>query len=141
VASVKAGRGAAVVDLNDDGQLDLVVVNRHDGAQLWRNAGTGIDGRALGHWLQLALHQDGANRDAIGAWIEVKIVDQVQHHEITSGGGHASGQLGWCHFGLGAAEKAEVRVIWPDGTKGGWAPVASDTFYDLTKGQPLNQRP
>ena len=141
VASVKAGRGAAVVDLNDDGQLDLVVVNRHDGAELWRNAGAGIDGRALGHWLQLALHQDGANRDGIGSWIELRLGDKVQSREITSGGGHASGQLGWWHFGLGAAERAEVRVIWPDGTKGDWAPVAADTFYDLTKGQPPKQRP
>jgi hypothetical protein len=135
VASVKTGRGAAVVDLNDDGQLDLVVANRHDGAELWRNAGTDITGAPLGHWLQLALHQDGGNRDAIGAWIEVKTGDDVQQREITSGGGHASGQIGWWHFGIGADTAAQVRVIWPDGTTGDWAAVAADGFYDLTKGK------
>ena len=130
VASMKVARGAAVVDLNDDGQLDLVVVNRHEGAELWRNSGEG-----LGHWVQIALHQDGANRDGIGAWIELRTGDKVQTREITSGGGHASGQLGWWHFGLGAADKAEVRVIWPDGSTGDWAPVAADGFYDLAKGK------
>ena len=127
---MKVARGAAVVDLNDDGQLDLVVVNRHEGAELWRNSGEG-----LGHWVQIALHQDGANRDGIGAWIELRTGDKVQTREITSGGGHASGQLGWWHFGLGAAVKAEVRVIWPDGSTGDWAPVAADGFYDLATGK------
>lgn len=131
VASMKQARGASVVDLNGDGQLDLVVANRNTGAEIWRNAGTG-----LGHWLQLALHQEGANRDAIGAWIEVRTGDHVQRREITSGGGHAGGQLGWWHFGLGDADAAEVRVIWPDGTTGDWGKVAADGFWDLAKGQP-----
>ena len=133
VASFKQSRGASVVDLNGDGQLDLVVVNRNDTAQVWRNAGVG-QGSNLGHWLQLALHEDGPNRDAIGAWIEVRQGDHVQSREITSGGGHAGGQLGWWHFGLGVGLDAEVRVIWPDGAQGDWAKVASDGFYDLTKG-------
>jgi hypothetical protein len=135
VASFRQSRGASVVDLNGDGQMDLVVVNRNEGAEVWRNAGVGTDGTPLGHWLQLALHQDGANRDAIGAWIELRIADHVQRREITSGGGHAGGQLGWWHFGLGAATKAEVRVTWPDGSTGDWAKVAGDGFYDLTRGQ------
>lgn len=135
VASLKTARGAAVVDLNDDGQLDLVVVNRNDRAEIWRNSGAG-----LGHWLQLALHQDGTNRNAIGAWIEVRTGDLVQRREITSGGGHVSGQLGWWHFGLGAASGAEVRVIWPDGTAGDWAAVKADGFYDLTRSQAPEQR-
>ena len=129
VASMKVARGAAVVDLNDDGQLDLVVVNRHDVAEVWRNDGVG-----LGHWLQLALHDAGPNRDGIGAFIEVRHGGVVEQREITAGGGHAGGQLGWWHFGLGADETAEVRVLWPDGSVGDWGPVAADGFYDLTRG-------
>ena len=129
VASLKTGRGGAVVDLNGDGQLDIVVVNRHDPAELWRNTGEG-----LGHWLQLALHQPGTNRDAIGSWIEVRHGSVVEQREITSGGGHVSGQVGWWHFGIGADEKAEVRVIWPDGTENIWAPVAGDGFYNISPG-------
>ena len=130
VASTAQSRGASVVDLNGDGQLDLVVVNRNSSAEVWRNDGVG-----LGHWLQLALHEDGGNRDAIGAWIEVRLGDKVERREITSGGGHAGGQLGWWHFGLGAATAAEVRVIWPDGVAGDWGPVAADGFYDLVRGE------
>lgn len=135
VASLKTARGAAVTDLNDDGRVDIVVVNRNAGAEVWRNAGVAVDGRPLGHWLQFALHDQGANCDAIGAWIEVRTGHKVQRHEITSGGGHASGQLGWRHFGIGAAEGAEVRVIWPDGATDNWASVKADGFYDLTRGQ------
>lgn len=135
VASLKQARGASVVDLNGDGLMDIVVVNRNDGAEIWRNSGKGTGGEALGHWVQLALHQDGANRDAIGAWIELREGTAVQRREITSGGGHAGGQLGLWHFGLGDAAEAEVRVIWPDGTKGDWGKVDADGFYDLTRGQ------
>jgi hypothetical protein len=47
---------------------------------------------------------------------------------VTVGGGHAGGQLGWIHFGLGSAEAAEVRVQWPDGTWGDWQPIAANQF-------------
>ena len=130
VASFAQARGASVVDLNDDGQLDIVVVNRNTGAEVWRN-----EGASKGHWLQLTVNQEGANRDSIGAWIEVRQGERVQRREITSGGGHAGGQLGWWHFGLGASAKAEVRVIWPDGSASDWAKVAGNGFYHLTKGQ------
>ena len=54
--------------------------------------------------------------------------------EITVGGGHASGQAGWWHFGLGDSPQAEVRVIWPDGTSGDWQAVDSNNFYILARG-------
>ena len=136
VASLRQARGAAVVDLNGDGQMDIVVVNRNEGAEVWRNSGTGAGGEALGHWLQVALHQDGTNRDAIGAWLQLRSKGKLQEREITSGGGHAGGQLGWHHIGLGSSTDAEIRVIWPDGTSSDWAGVKADGFYDLTKGHP-----
>ena len=126
VNSVESSRGGMVVDFNLDGLLDIVVVNRRTPAQLWRNTSQG-----LGHWLQVKLEQPGPNRDGIGAWIEVKRGDKIIRREITSGGGHASGQLGWWHFGLGADNKADVRVLWPDGTQGPWQTVAADGFHIL----------
>ncbi len=135
VASFRQSRGASVVDLNGDGQMDIVVVNRNVGAQVWRNSGAGIGGESLGHWLQLALHEDGSNRDAIGSWIELRQGEKLQRREITSGGGHAGGQLGWWHFGLGADIAAEVRVVWPDGMAGDWAKVDAEGFDDLTRGK------
>ena len=129
VASMRTARGGAVVDLNLDGKLDLVVINRREPAQIWRNTSDN-----LGHFVALRLHQDGANPDGIGAWIELRRGTTVTRREITSGGGHASGQLGWWNFGLGADSAAEVRVIWPGGDTSDWAAVAGDGFYTLAKG-------
>jgi hypothetical protein len=50
------------------------------------------------------------------------------------GGGHASGDAGPLHFGLGAAEAAEVRVIWPGGAVSGWTTVAADRVLRLSPG-------
>ena len=131
VASMGIGRGAQVVDLNLDGLLDLVVVNRWEPAQVWRQ--TGDPG---GNWVQLRLQQDGPNRDAIGAVVEVRRGEAVERHEIASGGGHVSGAVGWLHFGLGAAGTAELRVIWPDGTAGDWLTLPARSFQLLRPGQP-----
>jgi hypothetical protein len=134
VASFAVSRGAAVVDLNLDGLVDLVVVNRWQTAQLWRN--TTPD---AGHWIEIKLAQVGANRDAIGAWIEVRCADAVMRREITVGGGHASGELGWWHFGLAEGAKAEARVIWPDGTSGEWEGLDGNSFYVIERGKPAQK--
>lgn len=128
VASMSTGRGAALADFNLDGLVDLVVVNRHDKMQIWRNASPDA-----GRWVQVKIEQPGPNRDAIGAWIEVRRGDVTMRREATSGGGHVSGQTGWWHFGLGDLDEAEIRVIWPDGSEGDWARVSADGFYVLAR--------
>jgi hypothetical protein len=135
VASFRRGRGGMLADLNGDGLLDMVVVNRWDKAQLWRNLGSGTVEKPapMGHWLQLRLQQDGGNRDAIGAWVEVDVGGRIVREERTIGGGHASGQLGWVHFGLGEAKEVKVRVQWPHGDWGPWQSVAADAFYVLNR--------
>ncbi len=133
IDSLLTARGAAVADFNLDGQMDLVVVNRNGPAQVWRNGGTG------GHWITLALHQPGPNRDAIGAWVEVDMGDHIQRREVTSGGGHAGGSLGWLHFGLGTQDRARVRVIWPDGAASAWSELATDAFHDLERDAPARR--
>ncbi len=126
VASMSIARGAQVVDLNLDGKLDLVVVNRWTKAEVWRQ--TSED---LGGWVQVRLSQEGPNRDGIGAVIEIRRGDRVERHEITSGGGHVSGSVGWLHFGLGAAQSAELRVIWPGGAEGKWQTLPAGSFAIL----------
>ena len=136
VVSLGLGRGAALVDLNVDGLLDLVEVNRSDNVRLWRNvgAGTAVEPQPLGGWLALRLAQPAPNVDAVGAWVEVRTADGVQKRQLTVGGGHAGGQLGWMHWGLGAAESAEVRVTWPDGEVGEWQQVAVQQFATIERG-------
>lgn len=128
-------RGAALADFNLDGMLDLVEVNRRENVKLWRNVGWG-DAAApapMGNWIAIRLEEAGPNRNAIGSWIEVKIGDYTIEREVTVGGGHAGGQLGWSHFGLGGADRAEVRVQWPDGETGPWLPVEADRFWIIER--------
>ena len=98
VASMAKGRGASLIDLDRDGLLDLVVVNRGSPVELFRNRS-----EATGNWLQVRLEQSGPNRNGIGAWIEVSAGARTWSREVTVGGGHASGANGWIHFGLGRA--------------------------------------
>ncbi|HET7863566.1 MAG TPA: CRTAC1 family protein [Burkholderiaceae bacterium] len=133
IAGARRGRGGLLVDLNGDGLLDMAVVNHRDKVQVWRNVGGGSAAapKPMGRWVEFRPLQPEGNRDAVGTWIEVRVAGRVQRREITIGGGHASGQLGWVHFGLGEARQAQVRVLWPGGGAGDWAPVAADTRYVL----------
>ena len=129
-------RGAALADFNLDGMLDLVVVNRRENVKLWRNVGWGSAARPRlsGNWLELRLRQPGGNRDAVGAWIEVEIGGRMLRREITVGGGHAGGQLGWVHFGLGATPQPRVRIQWPHGDWGPWLSLAANQFAYVERG-------
>jgi len=136
IVSFDRARGAAVVDLNLSGLLDLVVVNYGAPVRVWRNVGTGDAGEqnAMGNWVALRVTQPGPNTDAIGAWLEVRAGDRIQRRELTIGGGHASGELGWLHVGLGMAGDAQVRVVWPDGETGPWMSAAVNAFGVITRG-------
>jgi hypothetical protein len=135
MASTKTGRGGAVTDFNLDGLVDIVVVNRNEPSEVWRNTG----GDGIGNFVQVRIRQDEPNRDAIGAWMEVRCGDDIMRREVTIGGGHAGGQLGWFHFGVGDHQEAAIRIIWPDGTEGEWQTVSSNSFYLVAKGKPAER--
>ena len=128
-------RGAALVDLNRDGLLDIVEVNRYENVDLRRNVGRGSQKkpRPMGHWLGVKAVQEGPNRDAIGAWIEVEAGAGLTTREVNVGGGHAGGGLGPVHFGLGQDDQARVRVTWPDGTVGAWQTVEADQVVTVER--------
>lgn len=112
VASAERSRGAALVDFDLDGRLDLIVSNRRAPLELYRNV-TEQTGSAI----TVDLRQSGPNRDAIGAVITVTRGDTVQSVQQVIGGGHGGGQLLPRHFGLGSAREAQVSVRWPDGSE------------------------
>lgn len=128
IASTRTSRGGALADFNLDGLLDLLVVNRWENAQIWRNTT-----EAPGNALMLRLSQQGPNVNAIGAFIEVRTANGVQRREITSGGGHVSGQSGWIHFGIGTAVLAEVRVRWPGASWGLPMRLEAGSFATLVR--------
>jgi hypothetical protein len=136
IVTFTRARGAALADFNLDGLLDLVESNLGDPVRVWRNVGAGDAAKPapMGHWVALRFSQPGPNRDAIGAWVEVKVGDTTLRRELTVGGGHIGGQLGWVHFGLGPADGAQVRVQWPDGEMGPWLGVPADRFVEIERG-------
>jgi hypothetical protein len=136
IVSFARARGAALADFNLDGLLDLIVVNRRENVSLWRNVGSGSaqDPEPMGNWIALRLEEAGANRDAIGSWVEVQVGERTISHEVTVGGGHAGGQLGWIHFGLGEADRASITVRWPDGEVGPAIEVEANRFAVIERG-------
>jgi enediyne biosynthesis protein E4 len=133
IGTTERSRGAGLADLNADGLLDIVVVNRRAPIEIWQNTTT-----ETGHWLGVSLRGPKGNTQAVGAWVELRDGDKVYAREVTVGGGHVSGQAGPQHFGLGAHGSAEVRVIWPDGTVGAWVPVGADRVVTLGPDGVLN---
>jgi hypothetical protein len=130
------GRGAAVADFNMDGMPDLVEVNYGAPVKVWRNVGSGDAAKParMGNWLSVEATQTGPNRDAIGGWIEVKVGATTMRRELTIGGGHASGELGWTGFGLGSSANAQVRVRWPDGVAGPWINAIANQHVVIDRG-------
>ena len=136
IALPTKGRGALLADFNLDGATDLLVVNRGEKASLFRNLGGKADfgTRPLGNFVAVKLAQAGANRDAIGAKLAVKIGAKTLNRTLRVGGGHASGTSGFVHVGLGTAERAEIRVQWPDGEWSHPYRVFADNFVLIDRG-------
>jgi hypothetical protein len=104
------GRGSAVADIDDDGDLDLLVLNLNGPPKLYRN-----DGGNRRNWLMVRCVGTTSNRDGIGARVRVKARDAVQTREIRSSSGYLSQSDPRAHFGLGSATKADVEIRWPNG--------------------------
>lgn len=128
IGTTERSRGAGLADLNGDGRLDIVIVNRRAAMEIWQNITPDT-----GNWIAIDLRQPAPNTRAIGAFIEVRTGDRIQTREVTIGGGHVSGSLIPIHFGLGNAQTADLRVIWPDGTGTDWMPVTANQVLAVTR--------
>ncbi|MBT8421062.1 MAG: CRTAC1 family protein, partial [Gammaproteobacteria bacterium] len=113
------GRGAAFGDLDNDGDLDVVITQVGRSPVLLRNDHGLGDLAPEHHWLRIKLTGNGSvNRDAIGAWVEVVSGDITQRRQVMPTRGYLSQVELPLTFGLGVAESIDsIRVFWPGGAQ------------------------
>ncbi len=130
------GRGAAFADLDDDGDLDIVVACLDGKPLVLRNDSAG------GHWLMLRTVGRRSNRDGIGARITVRTGALSQVWEVKRTVGVYSCSDPRAHFGLGGATKADVvRVEWPNGKVDEFRDVPADRHYRVDEAEGLAPEP
>ncbi len=104
-------RGACFADYDNDGKMDLFMVNLGAPGVLLHNTSAGVN-----HWLAFKLVGKKSNRDGIGARIEVTASGRKQQAERVAGSGYLSQDDARVHFGLGSAAKGDsVTITWPSG--------------------------
>jgi enediyne biosynthesis protein E4 len=139
IASGLKGRGALIADFNLDGKLDILQINRGSNVSLYRNLGAkNADGPPLpmGNWSEIKLIEPNPNRNAVGARITIRTGTRSQTRFVDIGGGDASGHAGFIHVGLGTAERAEIRVQWPDGEASPGYRVFANQFVVIDREKP-----
>ncbi|HYV84662.1 MAG TPA: CRTAC1 family protein [Patescibacteria group bacterium] len=132
-SSRDTGRGLAIADYDNDGDLDVAINSNNRPAVLLRNDG----GQAAGHWITLRLVGVRSNRDALGAVVTITTGGRRQIREVRSASSYMSQNDMRLHFGLGAATKVDaIEIRWPtrDRKVETLGPQAADQFLTIREG-------
>ncbi|HEY1270463.1 MAG TPA: CRTAC1 family protein [Terriglobales bacterium] len=131
LSQLQASRGAAFGDLDNDGDIDVVVENLDGGAMVLRN-----DQGNQRHWVTLQLTGGKSNRSAIGAFVKITAAGIAQVDEVRSGGSYLSQSDLRLHFGLGSSSRVEkVEIRWPSGRTEAIQNLSADRFYAIKEGE------
>lgn len=105
------GRGIGVIDIDNDGLLDLVQTNADQSPIVYHNVS-----QNAGNWIELKLIGTKSNRDGIGARVQVQAGGLTQIRELDGGNGYAGESSRRIHFGIGSATKIDrLQIHWPSG--------------------------
>jgi enediyne biosynthesis protein E4 len=117
------GRGSAHGDLDNDGDIDIVVVNLVGAPVVLRNDAP------QGNWITLTLEMANGNRDAIGTKIRVTAAGRTQSSIVRGAGSYLSVHDRRPHFGIGAATRVDrIDIVWPNGEKQTLTDVETNRF-------------
>ncbi len=130
VAAAHASRGAAFGDFDNDGDVDVLVVNLNEPPSLLRNDVTGAN-----RWLKIKLIGTKSNRSAIGATVMASYGGKRQAQPVTSQASFYSANDLRLHFGLGAAESADLEVRWPSGARESFTKVQANRLVTIQEGK------
>ncbi|MEB2786619.1 FG-GAP-like repeat-containing protein [Algoriphagus persicinus] len=121
--------GAAFADLDNDGDLDLVVSNIDMEAFIYKNT---TDKKTDQNYLQISLIGEKQNTQAIGSKITITTKNGIQYHEHHLYRGYKSTISGVVHFGLGDQSRVQkIHIIWPDGKQEELTDVSSNQRLEI----------
>ena len=130
LALQRSSRGSAVGDIDNDGDLDLVVSNVGKRVDILRNDG----GHRSGNWINLKLVGTVSNRAAIGTRVLLKVGADHQVREVQSGSSYLSQNDLRLHFGIGTQKKVELEIRWQNGTVQRFEDVPINRFLKIVEG-------
>jgi hypothetical protein len=129
IAAAHASRGCAFGDFDNDGDVDMLIVNLNEPPSLLRNDVTGTH-----HWLKVKLIGVKSNRSAIGARVTAYYGAKRQAQEVLSQASFYSVNDLRLHFGLGDAGSADLEIRWPNGALERVAKIAADQLVWIKEG-------
>jgi hypothetical protein len=129
IAAPHCSRGCAFGDFDNDGDLDVLIVNLNEPPSLLRND---LSGSA--HWLKVKLIGVKSNRGAVGGRVTAHYGGKVQAQEVLSQSSFYSANDSRLHFGLGAATAADLEIRWPNGGKERLTAVKADQLVTIKEG-------
>lgn len=129
VEAPHASRGCAFGDFDNDGDVDILIINHNEPPSLLRNDITGNH-----HSIKIKLIGVKSNRSAIGARATVRYGDKIQAQEVLSQSSYLSVNDSRMHFGLGSVTKLDIEIRWPLGRVEKLVGVAADQLIYVTEG-------